>query len=113
MQLTKTSSGCPGATERNDVTTTRSPDADTDINSANTPKKPDDLNALVFDLREMAWLLKCSVKTVRRRVAEGYPHTRKGPRSPIRVNRDDLPYWLEADRVGPQPVRRRASRRAS
>lgn len=92
------------------MTTTRSPDS---IKNANTPKKPEDPNALVFDLREMAYLLKCSVMTVRRRIADGYPHSRKGPRAPIKVNRDDLPYWLEADRVGPSPARRRTSRRAA
>ncbi|MFE2140259.1 hypothetical protein ACFXA3_00570 [Streptomyces sp. NPDC059456] len=93
------------------MTTTRSPDA---IKNANTPKKPEDPDALVFDLREMAYLLKCSVMTVRRRIADGYPHTRKGPRAPIKVNRDDLPYWLEADRIGP-PLNRskRRPRRAA
>jgi hypothetical protein len=92
------------------VTTTRSPDA---IKKANTPKKPEDPNALVFDLREMAYLLKCSVATVRRRIAEGYPHIRKGSRAPIKVHRDDLSAWLEADRVGPPPARRRTSRRTA
>jgi hypothetical protein len=91
------------------VTTTRSPDA---IKLANTPKKPEDPDALVFDLREMAYLLKCSVMTVRRRVADGYPHIRKGPRAPIKVKRDDLEYWLNADRTGPAPGRRRKTRAA-
>ena len=91
------------------MTTTRSPDA---IKNANTPKKPEDPNALVFDLREMAYLLKCSVATIRRRIADGYPHIRKGSRAPIKVSRDDLPYWLEADRVGPPPARRRKTRAA-
>ncbi|MGW6872843.1 hypothetical protein ACWGHA_10970 [Streptomyces xanthophaeus] len=92
------------------MATTRSPDS---IASANTPKQPEDPNALVFDLREVAYLLKCSVTTVRRRIAEGYPHSRRGPRAPIKVSREDLPFWYEAERVGPQPVRRRTARRAS
>lgn len=91
------------------MATTRAPDA---ISSANTPQKPKD-DALVYNLREVAYLLDCSVATVRRRIYEGYPHTRRGSRAPIKVRREDLPHWIEAERIGPQPGRRRTPRRAS
>lgn len=78
--------------------TTRSPDTD----DPNKPKKPEDLNAPIFDIREVAYLLKCSVKTVRRRIAMGAPHSRGGPRSPIKVSREDLDYYYDMDRIGPR-----------
>lgn len=75
--------------------------------SPNQPEKPEDLNAPYFNVREAAWLLKCSVKTVRRRINEdGYPHSRTSPGGPILISREDLPYFYEAHRVHATPIRR-------
>jgi excisionase family DNA binding protein len=88
--------------EGNDVTT----------RSLNQPVKPEDLNAPYFNIREAAWLLKCSVKTVRRRINEdGYPHSRTSAGGPILISREDLPYYYEANRVHATPIRRTRGRR--
>jgi excisionase family DNA binding protein len=83
--------------------------------SPNRPEKPEDLNAPYFNIREAAWLLKCSVKTVRRRINEdGYPHSRTSPGGPILISREDLPYYYEAHRVAATPIRRqRRTRKAT
>lgn len=72
------------------------------------PSEPKDLNAPYFSLQEVAFLLKVSVKTVRRRINEdGYPHSRSnGDSGTIRVSRKDLDYYYEAGRVHPTPIRR-------
>lgn len=79
------------------------------ITAANKPRKPADPDALIFTIQEAAYLLRCSVSTVRRRIAEGAPHSQRGTRGRIKISRDDLPHYYEMDRVAPQP-RRRARR---
>lgn len=75
--------------------------------SPNLPEKPEDPNAPYFNIREAAYLLKCSVKTVRRRInVDGYPHSRSSEGGPILISREDLAYYYEANRVTPAPIRR-------
>lgn len=75
--------------------------------SPNLPERPEDPNAPYFTIREAAYLLRCSVKTVRRRINEdGYPHSRTSPGGPILISREDLPYYYEAHRVHATPIRR-------
>lgn len=77
------------------------------------PKKPEDPNAPYFTIQEAAYQLKCSVKTVRRRInQDGYPHSRNGINGPIRISREDLPYYYNATRVHATPIRRSAARPA-
>jgi excisionase family DNA binding protein len=90
------------------VTTTQSP---------RTPTRPRDLNAPFFNLREVAWLLDCSVPTVRRYIAAGRlpcsQHTKGGT---IRVSQDDLQAYHEATRIVALPrrsARRRPARAAA
>jgi hypothetical protein len=85
------------------VTSTRSP-------NAKIPTKPEHLDAPFFTAAEVAWLMNISVKTVYRRVAEGYPCSRKG-NGPINVSQADLQRWYELDRVQPIRPPRRATRK--
>ncbi|MFE2164815.1 helix-turn-helix domain-containing protein [Streptomyces sp. NPDC059447] len=77
------------------MATTRSP-------NSKVPTQPKDLNAPFFTAAEVAWLLNISMKTVYRRVAQGYPCSRRGT-GPILVSQADLQRWYELDRV--QPIR--------
>lgn len=71
------------------------------------PVKPEDPNAPYFSIQEVAYLLKVSVKTVRRRINEdGHPHSRSTEGGKILVSREDLPYYYEANRVHAAPIRR-------
>lgn len=81
--------------------------------NAKIPVKPADLAAPFFSAYEVAWLLNISVKTVYRRVAQGYPCSRRGT-GPINVSQGDLQVWYELDRCGAQGLRpkRRQSRSA-
>lgn len=63
------------------------------------PTQPEDMNAPFFDLPEVAWLLKVSVRTIRRRIAAGYPHSQQERGGAIVVSREDLAYYYEANRV--------------
>ncbi|MFB8393718.1 hypothetical protein [Streptomyces yangpuensis] len=87
--------------------TTRSPD----ITDANTPRKPEDPSAPFFSVQEVAYLTKKSVRTIRRRIAEGAPCSRRHKRAMILVSREDLNYYYEMDRVGGRrpPRTRRAT----
>jgi excisionase family DNA binding protein len=68
---------------------------------ANTPIQPDP-NAPFLSIREVAWELRCSVRTVRRMIADGYPHSqRSGKGGTILVSRDDLTHYYAATRVDP------------
>lgn len=72
------------------------------------PTRPADLDAPYFDVRETAWMLKCSVNTVRRLIAEsriGYSQDKKG--GAIRVSRQDIDAYYNASRNGPPVPRRR------
>ena len=76
--------------------------------SPRTPIKPADLDAPFFNLREVAWLLKVSVDTVRREIAAGRllcSQRMKG--GTIRVSRVDLDAYHEATRITHLPSRRR------
>jgi excisionase family DNA binding protein len=85
--------------------------------SPRTPTKPRDLNAPFFNLREVAWLLDCSVDTVRRAIAAGLlPCSQLTKGSPIRVSRADLDAYHEATRLVVLPSsrnRRRLARAAA
>lgn len=80
--------------------------------NSKVPRKPEDLNAPFFDVPEVAWLLKVSVKTVYRRVAQGAPCSREGSTGPILVSQADLQHWYNARRVQPIRQPRRASRKS-
>jgi excisionase family DNA binding protein len=78
--------------------------------SPRTPTQPADLNAPFFSVPEVAWLLKCSVDTVRRRIRSGRlgaSQDKKG--GVILVSRSDLDAYHEATRLVALP--RRGSRR--
>ncbi|MEV7975348.1 helix-turn-helix domain-containing protein [Streptomyces sp. NPDC086519] len=63
------------------------------------------------DLREVAAILKCSVRTVRRLLADGrlgYSQEKKG--GVIRVSDDDIAAYYQASRIGPR-ITHRPSRR--
>ncbi|MEU5976293.1 helix-turn-helix domain-containing protein [Streptomyces sp. NPDC047315] len=83
------------------------------------PKRPEDLNSPYFTLREAAWLRRCSVKTVRRRIKDGtLPHSRRRnsegkPTGRILVSREDLDHLYDADRVGAAPAPRRGRARSA
>ncbi|MFJ5306139.1 helix-turn-helix domain-containing protein [Streptomyces sp. NPDC088350] len=65
-----------------------------------TPTRPADFNAPYFDVREVAWLMKCSVRTVRRRLAAGrlaYSQEAKG--GLILISQEDLARYYEANRI--------------
>ncbi|MFD9222053.1 hypothetical protein ACFWDI_19025 [Streptomyces sp. NPDC060064] len=74
--------------------------------ASDVPTQPADMNAPFFSIAEVAWLTKCSVPTVRRRIKAGYPHSQKVKGGVIIVSREDLPTWYAADRVHTMPVRR-------
>lgn len=75
--------------------------------SPNQPEKPEDLNAPYFNIREAAYLLHVSVKTVRRRInKDGYPHSRTAEGGQILISQEDLAYYYEANRVHATPIRR-------
>ncbi|MEU9183326.1 helix-turn-helix domain-containing protein [Streptomyces sp. NPDC048484] len=69
--------------------------------SPRTPTKPQNLDAPYFSVREVAWLLKCSYDTVRRRLAAGtlaYSQEMKG--GVILISREDLACYYSANRPG-------------
>ncbi|MEU9323279.1 helix-turn-helix domain-containing protein [Streptomyces canus] len=79
--------------------------------SPRTPTQPADLNAPFFDLREVAWLMKCSVDTVRREIAAGrLPCSQRTKGSKIRVSRADLDAYHEATRIVALPTQRNRRR---
>ncbi|WP_411102511.1 hypothetical protein [Streptomyces sp. cmx-4-9] len=90
--------------------TTRSPDID--INDANKPRKPDP-DAMILVVQEVAYELRCSVRTVRRLIAEGAPVSRAGKRAPIRVHRNDLQYYYDMRRQGGRRLSRSPRTRAA
>lgn len=85
--------------------------------SPRTPTRPRDLNAPFFNLREVAWLLDCSVPTVRRYIAAGrLPCSQHVKGGSIRVSRADLDAYHEATRLVRLPARaarRRPARAAA
>lgn len=81
--------------------------------SPRTPTKPADLDAPFFSLREVAWLLKVSVETVRREIAAGrLPCSQRMKGGTIRVSRADLDAYHETTRLVSLPVRVPRQRRA-
>lgn len=82
--------------------TTRAPDL---------PIKPDDLNAPYFNVREAAWLMRISVKTLRRRIGAGQIGvSRESDGGRIIVSRQDIDRYYESIRVHAVPSRRRIGR---
>jgi excisionase family DNA binding protein len=84
--------------------------------SPRTPIKPADLNAPFFKLPEVAWLLGCSVDTVRRRINAGLlPCSQATKGGTITVSRADLDAYHEATRIVrlPQHATRRRPARAA
>jgi hypothetical protein len=75
------------------------------------PTKPEDLNAPFFTAAEVAWLMNISVKTVYRRVGQGYPCSRRRT-GPINVSQADLQRWYELDRVQPIRAPKRTARKS-
>jgi excisionase family DNA binding protein len=76
--------------------------------SPRTPTKPADLNAPYFDVRETAWILKCSYDTVLRLIRNkrlGASQDQKG--GAIRISRQDIDAYYNATRSGPPTSRRR------
>jgi excisionase family DNA binding protein len=90
------------------VNTTQSPTAPTTVD-IDGPR--------YYDLREVASILKCSVRTVRRLLADGrlgYSQEKKG--GVIRVSDADISAYYEASRIGPVVAhrsRRRPARAAA
>lgn len=76
------------------------------ITAPNMPRKPADPDAPFFTIQEAAYLLKCSVPTLRRRIADGAPCSRRGTRGRIKISREDLPHYYEMDRIAAAPRRR-------
>lgn len=74
--------------------------------ASGTPSKPDDMTAPFFSIPEVAWLMKCSVPTVRRRIKAGYPHSQQVKGGVILISREDLDYYYAADRTAPPAIRR-------
>ncbi|MFF1650195.1 helix-turn-helix domain-containing protein [Streptomyces sp. NPDC058240] len=75
------------------------------------PIKPDDLNAPYFTVPEAAFVLRLSVKTLRRRIAAGLigvSRDHEGGR--IIVSRRDMDLYYEATRVHAEPIRRGGGR---
>jgi excisionase family DNA binding protein len=74
--------------------------------ASDVPVKPTDLAAPFFSIPEVAWLMKCSVPTVRRRIRAGYPHSQQVKGGVILISREDLDYYYAADRTAPPAIRR-------
>jgi hypothetical protein len=75
--------------------------------SYRTPTKPADLDAPYFNIREVAWLVGCSVDTVRRRIKQGLlPCSQAVENGTITVSRTDVEAYHEATRLVPLPARR-------
>lgn len=80
--------------------------------SPRTPTKPADLDAPFFQIPEVAWLMGCSVDTVRRRIRAGLlPCSQAKKGGIITVSRADLDAYHEATRLValPRPRSRRRS----
>ncbi|MFE2710522.1 helix-turn-helix domain-containing protein [Streptomyces mirabilis] len=55
-----------------------------------------------YDLREVASILKCSVRTVRRLLADGrLGYSQEKPYAVIRVSAQDIADYYQASRIGP------------
>ncbi|MGW1949945.1 helix-turn-helix domain-containing protein [Streptomyces sp. NPDC001940] len=86
---------------------------------AQTPQKPEDPNAPYFTIREVAYILRVSVNTVRRRINAGAPHSQAQRYGVILVSREDLPAFYDQHRVGaatrrrPSPARRSPRKRVT
>ncbi|MFF1348449.1 helix-turn-helix domain-containing protein [Streptomyces sp. NPDC058322] len=73
------------------------------------PIKPDDLNAPYFTVPEAAYVLRLSVKTLRRRIAAGLIGVSRD-HGRIIVSRRDMDLYYEATRVHAEPIRRGGGR---
>lgn len=82
--------------------------------SPRTPTEPRDLNAPFFNLRETAWLLRCSYDTVRRAIKAGLlPCSQRVPGGVIVVTREDMAEYHRRTRTVPVRGRRRDGRIAA
>ena len=75
------------------------------------PVKPDDLNAPYFNIREAAWVMRTSVKTLRRRITAGrISVSRDSEGGRITVSREAIDQYYKATEVVALPLRRGMSR---
>jgi excisionase family DNA binding protein len=87
------------------------------VNTTQSPTAPttaDNGGPQYYDLREVAQILKCSVRTVRRYLASGrlgYSQEVKG--GVIRVSEADIAAYYEASRMGPAIAHRTRRTRAA
>jgi hypothetical protein len=78
----------------------------------NTTQSPTPLTAdtgapQFYDLPEVASILKCSVRTVRRYLASGrLGYSQEKPYAVIRVSAQDIADYYQASRIGPTRVTR-------
>ncbi|MEU0160134.1 helix-turn-helix domain-containing protein [Streptomyces sp. NPDC006261] len=71
------------------------------------PIKPDDLNAPYFDIREAAYVMRISVKTLRRRIAAGrISVSRDTEGGRITVSREAIDQYFRATQVHAVPSAR-------
>ena len=70
------------------------------------PTKPEDPDAPYLNPAEAAWVMRCSVKTIYRRIKDGMPHSRAVDNGNILISREDLDHQYRAHRVEPTPIRR-------
>ncbi|WP_030917495.1 helix-turn-helix domain-containing protein [Streptomyces sp. NRRL B-24720] len=72
---------------------------------------PADLNAPYFNIREAAWVMRISVKTLRRRIAAGrISVSRDSEGGRITVSREAIDQYYKATEVHALPLRRGISR---
>lgn len=75
------------------------------------PIKPDDLNAPYFNIREAAWVMRTSVKTLRRRITAGrISVSRDTEGGRITVSREAIDAYYKATQVHAVPMRRGVGR---
>lgn len=72
------------------------------------PKKPEDPDAPYLTVQETAYVFGCAVKTIRRYIKGGAPHSRVGQR--IKLSREDRAYLYDLRRSGNAPAIRRSAR---
>ncbi|MER6534381.1 helix-turn-helix domain-containing protein [Streptomyces sp900105755] len=87
------------------------------VTQSPAPNTADISTPQYYDLPEVAAILKCSVRTVRRYIANGrLAYSQEKPYAVIRVSADDIAAYYQATRVGPRIThrpRRRPTRAAA
>lgn len=74
------------------------------------PQKPEDPNAEFLTIQETAYVLRCSVRTIRRHIADGSPHSRVG--RGIVMSRADRQSLYDKRQAGVVPPRTKPGARA-